>query len=157
AVRAPSRRPDWRPIGKIAAVVLGALILPVGGYYGATYLQSLREDGKAPPAAPPKSPKDLAPPAGPGEAKRKADTRPATVKPTYEDAARKPGDSFRDCEQCPEMIVVPRGTFVMGSPEAEYGHSANETPEHRVTIPRNLGVGKHEVTVSQYVEFLNAA
>ena len=32
-----------------------------------------------------------------------------------------PGDVFRDCPSCPEMVVVPAGTFVMGSPESEAG------------------------------------
>ena len=37
------------------------------------------------------------------------------------DAAMVPGRVFRDCPSCPEMIVVPAGTFIMGSPETEEG------------------------------------
>ena len=32
-----------------------------------------------------------------------------------------PGQTFRDCPACPEMVVVPAGTFIMGSPESEAG------------------------------------
>ena len=32
-----------------------------------------------------------------------------------------PGQTFRDCPSCPEMVVVPAGTFIMGSPESEAG------------------------------------
>ena len=31
------------------------------------------------------------------------------------------GKSFRNCQECPEMVVVPAGTFMMGSPESETG------------------------------------
>ena len=31
----------------------------------------------------------------------------------------KPGESFRDCPNCPEMVVVPAGIFMMGSPEGK--------------------------------------
>ena len=40
-----------------------------------------------------------------------------------------PGRRFRDCAQCPEMVVVPAGSFMMGS--KEFGE---EGPVHRVTI-----------------------
>jgi len=36
-------------------------------------------------------------------------------------AGKKPGESFRDCPDCPEMVVVPPGRFTMGSPETEAG------------------------------------
>ena len=37
------------------------------------------------------------------------------------DSAMVPGTVFRDCPSCPEMVVVPAGTFIMGSPESEKG------------------------------------
>jgi formylglycine-generating enzyme required for sulfatase activity len=33
--------------------------------------------------------------------------------------ALNPGDKFKECDQCPEMVVVPAGSFMMGSPEAD--------------------------------------
>ena len=52
---------------------------------------------------------------------------------------------FRDCEVCPEMVVVPAGSFMMGSPE-----NADEMPIHRVTIGEPFAVGKYEVTFNEW-------
>ena len=60
---------------------------------------------------------------------------------------RRPGRVFTDCERdCPEMVVVPAGTFVMGSPPTEEGRSDREGPRHVVTIPAAFAVGVYEVT-----------
>ncbi len=60
-----------------------------------------------------------------------------------------PGSSFRDCDYCPEMVVVPAGEFVMGSSQEESGHS-DEKPQHKVTIANAFGVSKTEVTFDQW-------
>ena len=44
-----------------------------------------------------------------------------------------PGTVFRDCPNCPEMVVVPAGTFIMGSPESEEERGDSEGPR----APRN--------------------
>ena len=62
--------------------------------------------------------------------------------------ARKPGEIFRDCDQCPEMVVVPAGSFMMGSPETEL--YADEGPQHRVTFARPFAVGKYELTFDEW-------
>ncbi len=64
--------------------------------------------------------------------------------------------SFRDCANCPEMVVVPAGEFVMGSPDDESDHEQDESPQHQVTIPKAVAIGKFEVTRGQYGEFVNA-
>lgn len=61
-------------------------------------------------------------------------------------ATRRVGDSFRDCLDCPEMIVVPTGSYWMGSK----GRSPHERPVHRVTIEAPFAVGKYEVTYAQW-------
>ncbi|MGE3709024.1 MAG: SUMF1/EgtB/PvdO family nonheme iron enzyme [Hyphomicrobiaceae bacterium] len=61
----------------------------------------------------------------------------------------KPKDSFRDCADCPEMVVVPAGSFMMGSPASEEGRRDNEGPQHRVTI-KPFAVGKFEVTFAEW-------
>src|SRR5262245_4115 len=61
-----------------------------------------------------------------------------------------PGTVFRDCPDCPEMVVVPAGSFVMGSPESEVSRDKDESPQHRVTIARSFAVGRHEVTRGQF-------
>jgi formylglycine-generating enzyme required for sulfatase activity len=60
----------------------------------------------------------------------------------------KPGQSFKECTDCPEMIVVPAGSFLMGSPE---GHGrSNEHPQHNVTIAKPFAVAKFELTFSEW-------
>ncbi len=64
------------------------------------------------------------------------------------------GDTFRDCETCPEMVVLPAGNFTMGSPEGERDRDDSEGPQRQVTIPKPFAVGKYEVTLGQYAEFV---
>jgi len=67
-----------------------------------------------------------------------------------EERALKPKDSFRECDECPEMVVVPAGSFMMGSPANEAGRDANEGPQRRVTIGRPFAVGKFEVAFAEW-------
>ena len=59
------------------------------------------------------------------------------------------GETFRDCPICPEMVVVPPGTFLMGSPEDQEGRNPSEGPQHRVDIDYSFAVAKFEVTFNQ--------
>ena len=52
--------------------------------------------------------------------------------------ALKPGDTFKECASCPEMVVVPAGSFIMGSPANESGRRLDEGPQHAVMIRRPL-------------------
>ena len=65
-------------------------------------------------------------------------------------AGMAPGTVFRDCDACPEMVVIPAGSFQMGSPPTEVGHAFNEEPQHQVTISRAFAVGKYEVTFDEW-------
>ena len=65
-----------------------------------------------------------------------------------------PGDTFRDCEKCPEMVVIPAGRFVMGAPDSDTERQANEGPQHEVTIPAAFAVGKFEVTRGEFAAFV---
>jgi formylglycine-generating enzyme required for sulfatase activity len=64
----------------------------------------------------------------------------------------KPGQTFRDCSNCPEMIVIPGGTFTMGSPENEPRRNPIELTERKVTI-RQFAAGKFDVTVEEWAAF----
>jgi len=68
-----------------------------------------------------------------------------------------PGTAIIDCPACPDLVVVPGGSFWMGSPagvnaagaaKAPWGQ-ANEMPQHRVEVP-GFAMGKHEVTQLQW-------
>ena len=59
------------------------------------------------------------------------------------------GGKFRDCSECPEM-VVPSGSFMMGSPNSEKGRDDDEGPRHRVSIDYRLAVGVYEVTFAEW-------
>ena len=61
-----------------------------------------------------------------------------------------PGETFRDCPDCPEMVVIPAGSFTMGSPAGEAHRGADEGPQRQVTIARAFAVGKYEVTFEQW-------
>ncbi len=58
--------------------------------------------------------------------------------------------SFRDCPSCPEMVAVPAGEFLMGSPESERGRGKDEGPQHRVAFGEPFAVGKFEVTFAEW-------
>ena len=60
------------------------------------------------------------------------------------------GKEFRDCFVCPEMVVVPPGAFIMGSPPSEEDRDDDEGPTRRVTIPVLFAVGKYEVTFAEW-------
>ena len=68
---------------------------------------------------------------------------------------REVGQRFRDCPECPEMVVVPAGSYEMGSPASEVGRFENEGPVHRVTISQPFAVGVYEVTREEFRRFVD--
>ena len=56
-----------------------------------------------------------------------------------------PGETFRDCPECPEMVVIPAGDFDMGANEI-----AVEKPVHRVAIGQPIAIGRHEITFAEW-------
>ena len=64
------------------------------------------------------------------------------------------GETFLDCPACPLMVVVPAGSFIMGSPSSEADRSDNEGPVHEVRIAEPFAVGVHEVTRGEYGQFV---
>jgi len=62
--------------------------------------------------------------------------------------------SFKDCSLCPDMIVLPVGEFMMGSPTSENGHADVEGLPRRVTISKRIAMGKFEITVKQVSAFI---
>ena len=62
----------------------------------------------------------------------------------------KAGQVFRDCLSCPEMVVIPAGSFMMGSPESDRDARAHERPQRKITIGQAFAVAKFEVTFEQW-------
>ncbi len=66
-----------------------------------------------------------------------------------------PVKSFRDCPDCPEMLVIPAGQFIMGTPAIENAGDSTEQPQHPVKIQR-FAVGKFPVTRAEWSAFVLA-
>src|SRR5262249_21040429 len=96
---------------------------------------------RVPPPAPPVRPAQPQPPPPPqpqreATAPSRTDVAPSGVKP---------GDVFRDCRECPELVVIPPGEFDMGSNDYEF-----EKPVHKVTIAKAFAIGRREVTLDEW-------
>lgn len=70
----------------------------------------------------------------------------ALAKEERKSASLPAGTVFKDCADCPEMVVIPPGSFDMGSDNGD----DNEKPVHRVTINYAFALGKTEVTQAQW-------
>jgi formylglycine-generating enzyme required for sulfatase activity len=71
-----------------------------------------------------------------------------------------PGQVFTDMLEGlgvpgPDMVVIPAGSFMMGSPEGEADRMNNEGPRHRVTFSRGFALAQTEVTVGDFRLFVN--
>ena len=70
---------------------------------------------------------------------------------------RKPGtvfhDVLKDGSKGPEMVVIPQGSFVMGSPENEKDRDKDEGPQHRIEITKPFALGRYEVTLEQFKKY----
>ena len=66
----------------------------------------------------------------------------------------RPGSIFRECPECPEMVVIPPGSVNMGSAPAERGRFDSEGPQHNVTVG-SFALGRLDVTEKEFSEFLS--
>ena len=88
-----------------------------------------------------------------------------------EESAPKAGQSFRDCSDCPEMVMIPAGSFLMGSSDEEtvrdvkdvvphdefkfaQKYMAFEHPQHSINIGRSFALGKYHVTRGEFASFV---
>ena len=69
-------------------------------------------------------------------------------------AETSPGSTFKDCDTCPEMVAIPKGTATLGSEPWEQGRLPFEGPIRQVKIDYQLAVAKTEVTRAQFGEFI---
>jgi formylglycine-generating enzyme required for sulfatase activity len=80
---------------------------------------------------------------------------PYSLTPAAE-RALKPTQSFKECtpgqgkDYCPEMVVIPAGSFIMGSPASEQSRTSDEGPQHKVEIAKSFAVSKYELTFDEW-------
>ena len=79
------------------------------------------------------------------------------LKPEAEQALKPDREKgFKECadetgkDYCPEMIVVPAGSFIMGSPPTEKDSKEYERPQHFVTMAKPFAVSKFELTFDEW-------
>lgn len=78
----------------------------------------------------------------------------ACLMPAAHAAVPPPGEVFQDCKDCPEMVVLPSGSFTMGTPDDEVGRQPDEGPLHQVTFSKPFAVSRFTVTIGQWQAFL---
>lgn len=110
-------------------------------------IESLKTAAAAPPVRP--TPPPVVEPAQPAVGVFSS-ARAPTPLTVAEEHALKPKDSFKECDRCPEMVVVPAGTFTMGSPESEKERLPTEGPQHQVTFAKPFAVGRFAVTFDEW-------
>jgi formylglycine-generating enzyme required for sulfatase activity len=106
-----------------------------------------------PSATPMPAPAPLAPtPPAVAPAQHAATPTPIVVTALSPERERvlKPKDTFKECDKCPVMIVVPAGSFTMGSPVNELNRNQNEGPQHGVTFARQFSVGEFALTFDEW-------
>ncbi|WP_437883877.1 dihydropyoverdine dehydrogenase [Pseudomonas sp. LRF_L74] len=69
-------------------------------------------------------------------------------------AANEPGTVFKDCKDCPEMVVIPAGSFSMGTPDNEVGRQPDEGPLHEVTFAKPFAISRFHVTTAELQVYL---
>ena len=87
---------------------------------------------------------------------------------TVQQIAPKAGEVIKDCAECPELVVVPTGNFMMGSSAQEKalansaspGLSAEstnrESPQHFVRVP-SFAAGRYAVTKGEFAAFVRSS
>jgi formylglycine-generating enzyme required for sulfatase activity len=139
---------------RVATISRGARVLVTGRVVGGNWYRVETDAGmkgyifgdliqEPQAAAPPKQ----AEPVPPKQEKKvvKAAPAPRPVAPTPAGSLQRL-TAIRDCEDCPEMVSLPPGSFIMG----ERNGDPSERPAHQVTIRKPFAIGKYEVTVGQW-------
>lgn len=73
--------------------------------------------------------------------------------------AQAPLSTFKDCDNCPEMVALPPGQFLMGASKEDAKlidpyTLASERPQHKVAIGYSFAIGKNEVTVDEFAAYV---
>lgn len=81
---------------------------------------------------------------------------PSRSDPGASTAPRPPQIPIKDCGNCPSLLVLPAGQFVMGAPDDEPGRFENEGPAHPVRVMEPFAIGIYEVTRKEFAAFVQA-
>lgn len=65
-------------------------------------------------------------------------------------------DALSDGGRGPRMVVLPVGSFTMGSPESEPGRSKNEGPQRQLRFERGFAMSRNEITLAEFRAFVEA-
>jgi len=143
-----SKTLGWGAAAVVAVLVAGAALNSIVGKPDATApVEQGAVMAPAPAAAP--AQQDPAPPA------KVATASPAVAEPRVKSiAAMEAMSAFRDCPSCPEMVVMPAGSFLMGA--SGKGAKPTEQPPHAVAIGKPFAIGRFEVTVGEWAECARA-
>jgi formylglycine-generating enzyme required for sulfatase activity len=76
--------------------------------------------------------------------------------PAAKAAVAESGAVFQDCAACPQMVVIPAGSFMMGSPETDKDARDDEFPQHEVTIATPFAVSRFEATFAEWNACIDA-
>jgi formylglycine-generating enzyme required for sulfatase activity/DNA-binding SARP family transcriptional activator len=81
--------------------------------------------------------------------------RTADARPETSSAARAPDATriLKHCDTCPEMVALPPGEFVMGSPPTEVGRYEVEGPQRRIVFAKGFAIGRYHVTIGEFEAF----
>jgi formylglycine-generating enzyme required for sulfatase activity len=145
-------------VGLVLAVLLVPPRLDEARRSVAAWWSQAGEEGEPVPAPIEPSAEGGSEPLEEGDATEEAIETPAPARP--EDLADLATftDTLADgapCGFCPEMVVIPAGTFTMGSPPDEEGRNEDEGPQREVRVER-FALGRYEMTVDQFAAFVDA-
>jgi formylglycine-generating enzyme required for sulfatase activity len=151
----PVPRPWWQRPAPIVAVAAAVIIVGAIGVWRLmvtpvpVVVSSVSPNPPQPtPVTPTPAPVTPTPPASVTPAPTLRAAKPPLS--AAQESALKPRDTFQECTNCPQMIVVPAGSFTMGSPASEPGSYSDERPQHKVAIARQFAVGQFELTFDEW-------
>jgi formylglycine-generating enzyme required for sulfatase activity len=151
----PLRRPEprklWHP-SRRPLLIAGALGIILVGSIGVWLDTSWRPVSRQPPLVRPSPTPTPVPPQSQSVQPSAAPVQLSNIGPLSPERERalRAKDSFKECDNCPEMMVMPAGSFIMGSPDTEQGRYSNESPQRKVTIATQFAAGRFAVTFDEW-------
>ena len=141
----PEPRPWWQRGPVIGSLIGAAIISGIAIWLAIGRPQPVPSPAPATPVAAP--PPQVTPAPTPPTPTQHAANAPLSA---AQERSLKPGDPFQECANCPQMIVVPAGSYTMGSPASEPDRDGDEGPQHNVTLARPFAVGKFALTFDEW-------